>query len=85
VISADGHPVSGQFSFTATSAAPALASRQADITRSASVSKSSGTVVVAAVVVVVVLVLLAGSLTFLLLRRRRLAAAGAPTHLDEDD
>jgi copper resistance protein C len=82
VISADGHPVSGQFSFTASSAAPALAARQADTTRSASGSKGSGTVVI---VVVVVLVFLAGALTFLLLRRRRPASAAAPTHLDEDE
>jgi methionine-rich copper-binding protein CopC len=83
VISADGHPVSGQFSFTATSAAPTLGARQTDTTGSASGSKGSGTVVI--VLVVVVLVLLAGALTFVLLRRRRPAVARAGSDQDDDD
>lgn len=83
VISADGHPVSGQFSFTATAAASALAARLADTTRSASGSKGSGTVVI--VVVVVLVVVLVGALTFALLRRRRRAVQGPRTPLDEDE
>ena len=74
VISADGHPVSGQFSFAAMVAAPALAARQADTTRSTSGSKSSGLLVI--VVVVVVLVLIAGALAFIGRRRRLPATAG---------
>ncbi len=84
VVSADGHPVSGEFSFTATSAAAALGARQADTTRSASGSKSSGTVVIV-VVLVVVLVLLLGAGAWLVQRRRRPAAAAAASSSQDDD
>jgi methionine-rich copper-binding protein CopC len=66
VISADGHPVSGQFSFTADAAGAALPAREVVSTTAKGGSSSTGIVIA---VVVVVLLLLTGLLFFL--RRRR--------------
>ena len=83
VISADGHPVSGQFSFTATSEASPLAARQPDtITAAADKKSSSSTVLV--VVVVVGLVVLAGVAVFFVLRRRQPTNRGARSRPDAD-
>jgi LPXTG-motif cell wall-anchored protein len=71
VISADGHPVSGQVTFTASAAGTALAARQI-----VSTAKSSSNSTVVVIVVVVAVVLLAGGL-FLFLRRRKGSQADA--------
>jgi methionine-rich copper-binding protein CopC len=72
VISADGHPVSGQVSFTAAAAGTTLAARQVVSTTAKNGSSSTGIVI--AVVVVVVLLLIG---LFLYLRRRKGAQADA--------
>jgi methionine-rich copper-binding protein CopC len=72
VISADGHPVSGQFSFTAAAAGTALAARQVVDTTTKSSSNSTAIIVIVVVVVVLVLVGL-----FLFLRRRKRPQADA--------
>ncbi len=84
VVSADGHPLSGEFSFTATSAAATLGARQADTARSASGSKGSGTVVIV-VVLVVVLVLLLGAGAWLVRRRRQPAAPASSSEHDDPE
>ena len=71
VVSADGHPVSGQFTFTATSSAAALAAPQPDATGNQTAKKSGGgsTGVIAAVgATVVILVIVAAAAVA---RRRR--------------
>jgi LPXTG-motif cell wall-anchored protein len=67
VISADGHPVSGEFSFTASSAGSALAARQV-----VKVKKSSDSTGIVIAVTAGVVVLLAIGL-FVYLRRRKSA------------
>jgi copper resistance protein C len=66
VISADGHPVSGQFSFTAAAAGSALAARRVVSIVAKGGSNSTGIIIA----VVVVLLLLAG-LFFVLRQRKR--------------
>lgn len=65
VISADGHPVSGQLAFTADAAGSALA---APLTATASKSSSSST---GGIVIVVIAVVVIVAVLFVLLRRRR--------------
>lgn len=85
VISADGHPVSGQFSFTAASAAPALAPRQPDTIGSAASKKSGSSTGIIVTVVVVVVVIAIGGLAFLLLRRRRPPVRREPGEDQDED
>jgi hypothetical protein len=67
VVSADGHPVSGEFTFTAQSAAPQLVARAA--TTEAAPAKSSNTVGI--VISVVAGLVIVGGIAALLLRRKR--------------
>jgi LPXTG-motif cell wall-anchored protein len=96
VISADGHPVSGQFAFTAVAAGGALAAIKAPASEPASAASSGGsnssTTVLIILIVVVVLALAAGGF-FLKRRRDRPVGAGngprvrsrSPTHQDNED
>ncbi len=84
VISADGHPVSGQFTFTATSPAPALGPRQPDTLGSTAAKKSGSSTGIIVVIVVVVVVIVAGLVVYLL-RRRRPPAPGRQSGHDQDD
>ncbi len=89
VISSDGHPISGRFTYTASAAGPALAAVQA--APAADAGGGGVSVVVIVVIVVVVLVVLAGIVVAL--RRRRATSSGGPVrarsgaagHLDRDD
>ena len=72
VISADGHPVSGQLTFTAAAAASALPPRQADAPSTKSSSNSTAVVVIVVAVVAIGLIVL-----FFVLRRRKGAQAQA--------
>jgi methionine-rich copper-binding protein CopC len=65
VISADGHPVSGEFTFTASTAGSALAARQIAVIKKS--SNATGIIIAVAAVVVI----LAGAAFFLLWRRRK--------------
>lgn len=84
VISADGHPVSGQFSFTASAAGSTLPARQPD-TNTASATKKSGSGAVVIIVVVIVLVGLAGVAVFFVLRPRRSKAGKPLPTVDEEE
>ena len=68
VVSADGHPVSGEFTFTARSAAPQLVTRSAS-SDAVRVSRSNHIGIVVGVVAAVVVI--AGLAAFLVHRRRR--------------
>jgi copper resistance protein C len=86
VISSDGHPVSGQFTYTAGTAATAL---PAVVTPPGDGGGSDSSSTVLIVVIVVVVVLACAAVAFFVIRRRRptLAhAGGARTpHPDDDD
>jgi methionine-rich copper-binding protein CopC len=84
VISADGHPVSGQFSFTSTTAAAPLAARLADTTGSGGTSKSSGSGTTV-IVVVIVVVVAAAALAFIFLRRSRRPSVSTAGRDDDPD
>jgi methionine-rich copper-binding protein CopC len=85
VISADGHPVSGQFSYTATRQAAALAAPAPDVTGAAAAKRSGGsnTGAIAGGSIAVLVVVLGG--VTLVLRRRGRRQAGAQGLPDEDD
>jgi hypothetical protein len=70
VISADGHPVSGQFTFTTRSQASALGPRQPDTIGTTTSKKSSSSTVIVVVIVIGVVAIVIGGLVFLLRRRR---------------
>jgi copper resistance protein C len=84
VISADGHPVSGQFTFTTTSQASALGPRQPDTIGTTTSKKSSSSTVIVVVIVIVVVVIVMGGVVFLR-RRRRPLASSQKTSRDHDD
>ena len=67
VVSADGHPVSGEFTFTAQAAAPQLVARAAPT--GAAPAKSSNTVGI--VISVVAGLIIVGGIVALLMRRKR--------------
>jgi hypothetical protein len=67
VVSADGHPVSGEFTFTAQSVAPQLLARAA--TADAAPAKSSNTVGI--IISVVAGLIIVGGIVAILMRRRR--------------
>ncbi len=84
VISADGHPVSGQFTFTTTSPAPALGPRQPDTLGSTAAKKSGSNTGLIVVIVVVVVVIAIGVVGYLL-RRRRPPATDRQSVRDQDE
>jgi methionine-rich copper-binding protein CopC len=86
VISADGHPVSGQFSFTAKASAADLGPRQPDAIASAAAKKDKGSNAGVIVTVVVIVVLVAGVGGFVLMRRKpHPIRPGAGADHDHDD
>jgi copper resistance protein C len=85
VISADGHPVSGQFTFTTTSQASALGPRQPDTVGTATTKKSSSNTVIIVVIVIVVVVVVIAGLVFLRRRRRPLSASRQASRDQDDD
>ena len=80
VISSDGHPISGRYTYTATAAGTALAPVQA----APAAEDKDGGVSVVVIVVIVVVVLAVVAAAVVVLRRRRPASARAPGS-DEDD
>ena len=85
VISADGHPVSGQFSFTAAAAGAQLAARQADTTATTAEKKSSSSAVLIVVVVAALLVGVGVVVFFVLRRRQPVGVGGRSRRADDED
>jgi methionine-rich copper-binding protein CopC len=83
VISADGHPVSGQFTFTAAAQAPALGARQPDTVGAAATKKSSSSTGIVVVIVIVGLLIVVAAIV-VLLRRRRPADTSRQPRGDQD-
>ena len=82
VISSDGHPVSGQFTYTATAAASALAAVVTPPPATDDSSSGGTSVVLIVVIVVVVIVVLAAGVV---LTRRRRAVPVRVGHDEDDD
>jgi methionine-rich copper-binding protein CopC len=84
IISADSHPVSGQFSFTAASPAAALGARQPDAVATAAAKNASASHTGVIVTVVIIVILIAGVGGFLF-RRRKPHPAGSDGQHDDGD